>query len=497
MNVNSRNGFISEFTRRRNPLRQGRKGFTIIEVLLAMGLFALVAGGGVSAAVGAFSVNRLGEEESYAGYLASEGIEATRAISARDYFNLVNGSRGLDFSTNRWEFSGSSNTFGKFTRTITVSNVYRDASKNIVALGGTLDLFTKRVESKVTWNFSPSRANAASFKTYLTYWQAPLCIWDSAVQVGGADLAGTGDAQDIRVVGSRAYVVTMKNGSAGEFFILSLTNPIAPSKTGEFEVGDHANAVAISGNYAYLATSKSGAELIVVNISNPSSPTQAAVVDIPEVTQANDIAVSGNFAYVVTQSSTDGREFYIYDVSNPVSPSLRGSFEIGNHVYGISVSGLRAYLANARADKELIVLDVSNPASPAELGSYDIPSAGANGQSVFYGGGVVHLTTRDNVGSIPEYYLLDASDPTHINLIGSLDISNRTNGVEAGVGFSILATEKTGQELTIVNLSSPSSPQRVFTLNLGGRALGVALNGCYAYFVSAADNQEVKVVTPE
>ncbi|OGC64212.1 hypothetical protein A3J33_01625 [candidate division WWE3 bacterium RIFCSPLOWO2_02_FULL_53_10] len=477
---------------------RSKRAFTIVEVILAMGLFVLVVGGGVGAAVRAFSLNRLGEEESYAHFLANEGLEAARAVSSRDYFNLVNGSHGLTTAGSQWNFSGSSNTFGKFTRTIIISNVYRDAEKNIIASGGTLDLYTKRAESRVTWNFSPGRSESASFKTYLTaYSQFSICIWDSAVQVGGADLPGGGDAQDIDVLDDYAYVTAMKNGSAGEFFILSIADPINPQPLGEFEVGDHAFSVEISGNYAYLATAKSGSELIVVNVSDPSFPTLTRVVDVPNVTQANDISISGNYAYIVTQSSTSGPEVYVYDISSPSSPSLAGSFEVGNHVYGIYVTGGRAYLANARSDKELIVLDVSNPASPVELGSFNIPSVGANGQSVFYGGGVVHLTTRNNTGSPAEYYLFEASDPSDIQLLGSLDTSGRTNGVESAPGFAILATEKADQELMIVSTADPGSLQIDFSLDLGGSALGVALKDCFGYFTSADDNQEIKVVAPE
>ena len=472
--------------------------FAIVEVILAMGLFAIVVGGGVGVAVKAFSVNRLGEEESYAHFLMNGGIEAARAIAARDFFNLVNGSHGLDSSTGRWEFSGSSNTFGKFTRTIVVSNVRRDAQKNIVASGGTLDLYTKRVESSVNWNFSAGRSNSVSSKTYFTaYSQFSICVWDSAVQVGGANLTGSGDAQDIDVVGSKGYVVTSRNGSSGEFFTLSLTNPLNPTVLGEYEVGDHTNGVEVLGNFAYLATSLSGREFIVVDVGDPASPATAALVDIPDVTQANDVAVSGNYAYLVTQSSSSGKEFYIYDISTPSSPVLKSSFEIGNHVYGVYVFGERAYLANARSDKELMVLDVSNPVSPVELGGFDIPSVGANGQSVFYGGGIVYLTTRNNSGSAAEYYLLEASDPTDISLLGSLDIGARANGVEAAVGFSLTATEKTDEELMIISTSNPNSPAKVFSLDLGGIANGVALDKCYAYFAAGDDNEEVKVVSPE
>src|SRR3989304_1284081 len=134
--------------------------FAIVEVIVAMGLFAIVVSGGVGAAVKAFSVNRLGEEESYAHFLASEGIEAARAIAARNYYDIANGSYGLDDSTGQWEFSGSSNNFGsKFTRTVVVSDVLRDIDGDIVESGGSVDLFTKRIAVEVGWNFSPARHN--------------------------------------------------------------------------------------------------------------------------------------------------------------------------------------------------------------------------------------------------------------------------------------------------------------------------------------------------
>ncbi|GMR19181.1 MAG: hypothetical protein BMS9Abin34_311 [Patescibacteria group bacterium] len=473
------------------------RGLTIVEILLAMGLFALVVGGAVGAVVQAFSANRLGEEESYAGLLASEGVEAARAIAARDYSNLANGSHGVSSSGGEWVFSGTSDSFGKFTRTITVSNVYRDGGGDIIASGGTLDLLTKRVKSEVTWNFSPNRNNRSSATMYFTRWTESLCTWGSASQVGELDLPGDGDAKDIDVSNDRAYVTTKRNGSSGEFFILSLSNPAVPSILGEFEVGDHTNAVSVWGNYAFLATSKSGEELIVVDVSNPSAPTQVATRDIPNgVSQANDVFAEGGFVYLVTQSSSTGGELYIYDISDPQNPQLRGNFEVGTHAYGVYVSQSRAYVANANVNKELIVVDVSDPNSPGEIGSYDVPLAGANGQSVFYSGGVVHLTTRNNGGGVSEYYLLEASDPANIALIGSLDVGERTNGVEVGVGFSLLATEKDDEELMITDTSDPSNPTKVFSLDLDGDALGVALEGCSAFFATSENGGEIKVVQP-
>lgn len=477
-----------------------RSSFSILEIVLAMGLFAIIVGGAVSVVTRAFSSIRLGEEETKATFLAVEGIEAVRVIQERDFWALVPGAYGLSDASGYWEFSGVQDELGKYTREVVVSDVYRDGSGNIVESGGMLDLYTKQVKAIVTWNFSPTRQNTVSLPTYFTYWEAPLCYWDSGSVVAALNLPGDGDGTAVSVVGNRAYVTTMRNSpSSGEFFIIDVSNPVSPLILGWLSVRDHVQDLSVSGNYAYLATAKSGKELIVVDVSNPVFPTEASFFDIPGATQANDVSVEGNYAYIVTQSVTDGPELRIFDISNPLSPTLVGGFEVGTHVYGVKANNQRVYLATSNVNKELIVVDVSNPQSPVELGSYDAPLAGANGQAVdVIRAGVAYLVTRANGGGIPEFYLLAVADPSQISLIGSYDVSGRVNGVGAGVGFALLATDKDNEEFTIIDLSDPRNPVKAFSADLNGVAGGVALpeEECVAYFVTADDNAEFQVVQP-
>jgi len=465
-----------------------------------MGLFTIIAGGAAGVVIQAFSSIRLGEEETKATFLASEGLEAVRAIQERDFWDLVAGTHDLDNSTGKWELSGTQNTFGKYTRKIVISNIYRDGNGNIVTSGGILDLYTKRVEAVVTWDFTPTRHNTVRLPTYFTYWESALCVWDSGQVVATLDLPGTGDGTAVSVIGNYAYVTTMRNAvTSGEFFILDITNPFSPAVLGKLRVGDHVNDLAVSGNYAFLATSKAGEELVVVNIRNPSSPAKVSSFDIAGTGQANDVFVEGSYAYVVTQEVTDGPELYVFNISNPASPLLVGGLDIGNHIYGITVKDQRAYLANARSDKELIIIDVSNPQAPQELGAYDIPSAGAPGQAVdVIRAGIAYLVTRDNVGAIPEFHLLAVADPSNISLIGSYDVSDRANNVAAGVGFALLATQKGDEEFMILDLSNPSNPTKAFSANLNGDAGGVALleDKCIAFYVTADDGAEFQVVQP-
>lgn len=153
-----------------------RRGFSVLEIMLAVGIFAIFASGAVIAVLQGIEMNRLGQEETIAVEYATEGIEAVRSIRNRGFALLENtAGSGVDRVSGVWTFSGSENMFeGKYSRAIVVSDVSRDGSGNIVESGGVPDADTKRVIVTTSWSASSSRQNSVVLTTYLTNWEAPL-----------------------------------------------------------------------------------------------------------------------------------------------------------------------------------------------------------------------------------------------------------------------------------------------------------------------------------
>ncbi|HSW87943.1 MAG TPA: hypothetical protein VLG12_02150 [Candidatus Saccharimonadales bacterium] len=149
------------------------KGFSVLEVILAVALFAIFSIGMVSVVLQGFDANRLGSEETIANQYASEGIEAVRSIKNQGFSNVVNsaGTGVVRNGSNVWAFSGTNNTFGKYTRVITITDTQRDSIGNVVASGGTVDPNTKTVTATVSWNVSPTRNNSVVLKSYMTAWK--------------------------------------------------------------------------------------------------------------------------------------------------------------------------------------------------------------------------------------------------------------------------------------------------------------------------------------
>ncbi|MEK7550040.1 MAG: prepilin-type N-terminal cleavage/methylation domain-containing protein, partial [Patescibacteria group bacterium] len=89
------------------------RGFSLIELLFAGALLSVFSFGVVQILAYSLEADRLGQEQSFATQYATEGIEATRSIRARDFDAIVVASEsGLAVSEGEWTFSDSNNTDG-------------------------------------------------------------------------------------------------------------------------------------------------------------------------------------------------------------------------------------------------------------------------------------------------------------------------------------------------------------------------------------------------
>src|SRR5690349_13169200 len=130
------------------------EGYSIIEIILAIAIFVIISSSAVVAILGALTTIRLTQEQGQATYLANEGMEAIKSIRDQQWASLIPGNTyGLSKTSGVWSFSGTSDTNGKYTRSLAVSAVNRSGGA-IVTSGGTVDFDTKKVTCTVSWNAS-------------------------------------------------------------------------------------------------------------------------------------------------------------------------------------------------------------------------------------------------------------------------------------------------------------------------------------------------------
>ncbi|MBT4349471.1 type II secretion system protein [bacterium] len=158
-------------------------GFSLIELIVAIAIFAILASGVLYVVTSSYTnFYGVGDKQSIAEF-AQEGLEAVRSIRENSWQYMednVGSNLGIAKDANEiWEFSGSENTLGDLTRVITLSVVSRDTDGNITEGAGAEDPLTK----KVTVTVSGSGISDYVLNSYLTSWSNR--VWEQTDWSGG------------------------------------------------------------------------------------------------------------------------------------------------------------------------------------------------------------------------------------------------------------------------------------------------------------------------
>ena len=104
----------------KDSLRFKKNGQSVVEIILAVAVFSIIASGVVVLGVGTLQGYLRTQDESRAIEIVQEGMDAVRSIRDRNWSSLSVGSHGLSDTGGLWVFSGVSEIVGKYTRTVTV-----------------------------------------------------------------------------------------------------------------------------------------------------------------------------------------------------------------------------------------------------------------------------------------------------------------------------------------------------------------------------------------
>lgn len=440
-------------------------GFGIIEVLVAMAIFIVIAVGAVSVVGQTFTIARLGDNETDATLWTQEATEASRSIKNQLWANMVDGTHGLATGSGTWAFSGTSNTKGIYTRNVAVSDVYRDISGNIQLSGcaNMLDLNAKHATSSATWNSSPTRANSVSLETYFTFWKKTVHgNWALPVQESSLDLAGNQAGLKIKTQLHYAYLV--RGAGTPNFAIVDISS-ITPVLTGSLSLGGGVTNVFVLGRYVYVSV---GNTLQIVDACTPSTPSVVGTFTAAGVGIINSLYVSGNTAYLVRASGGGGNEFVTVNVTTPTAPTLLGSLSLSATANDVAVLGNFAYVASTGNANELQVVNVTTPSTPTLAGTLNLAGNNDATSIAAFGTTVVLGRIGGNVDTI------DVSTPATPVLLGTYAAGSDINNISLGNAnlYAFVAVAGATNQLRIVDISTLSTPtllgQATYSSNING-----------------------------
>jgi Tfp pilus assembly protein PilV len=194
-------------------------GQSILEVIIAMAIFGLIAAAMISLVTGSFNGLQQGGEQTEASALAGEGVDAVKALYDEAWNQLTYTTSSVSISGGKWIFDGenTTETIGQFTRTISFDAVCRDGTDAITTCpGGYTDEHSKEVTATVTWDTRAGVSNTVERIGYITNWDSR--DWTQTDWVGGSGQSTWSDTTKYfsRDANNYAYVA-----SAGEVSIIS------------------------------------------------------------------------------------------------------------------------------------------------------------------------------------------------------------------------------------------------------------------------------------
>jgi type II secretory pathway pseudopilin PulG len=398
-----------------------KNGFLILEILLVMGLLAIILPALLTGLYTARSGKAQQDQRVKAVSVLKEAQEAVKNVRNQDWATFaVNGTFHPLVNSGNWTLVSGATTVGDFTESVVVSDTNRDTNGNIVTSGGTVDPSTKKVVITVTWavpysssmssilyltrhsnvgyeetiqaQFNASSATRTDVKVQASSSQPTPTPDDGEIvlsQTGGfgdwcnpagpvkefALAGGSGNVVPFAVSanqGSGNIISTVAEGANNSGIPLeglSITDPAYPTPPAVTQSGTfNTSQIKTYGiynevNYGYLATQKSGTNRqgVIINLSNY---TQNASLDIGTSTNGQSIFVANNYAYL----TTDNNKLYIFDISNKTlsshSPVSGGVVSLAGLGVKVVVIGTKAYVATSSTSTQLQIIDVSNPGSP-------------------------------------------------------------------------------------------------------------------------------------
>ncbi len=211
--------------------------------------------------------------------------------------------------------------------------------------------------------------------------------------VTSRDLPANDDASDITAYQNYLYII---QGSS--FFTFSYSDPANPQQTDVLNLGGAVlNAVSVLGGKAFVSSNIDSKEFIVLDVIDPTNAREIAFYDLPGNRQAIDVYAFGFYAYVATSNSGSEPEFYMFNITNPFSPQLTATFEIGENLYTVSALSNFAFLGSGRVGKDILVLDITNPSNIFVETGYEVKGTATD---IFPTPEAIYLATNSNDGEL-------------------------------------------------------------------------------------------------
>jgi len=239
-------------------------------------------------------------------------------------------------------------------------------------------------------------------------------------------------------------------------WVYDLSTPASPTLLGQAPLDYGGHTVLVSGGLAYVVSLDNDiAQIDILDISGPGDPMpvgQASWSSLSWAWSFTGLSIQGTILYMVDEYGVA----YSLDVTNPSTPTLLSSLEIGQPSTDIAVTSSRAFLP-IDYDPGLMVVDVGDPSNLSTI------------ETLEFGKPLYGVTVDFNRAYVYAHYdmvdILDVTDPESPVKIGRVDTGDGVWGFDAHGDYLYVSNDLS--MIRVYDVSTPSTPILTDQLGVG------------------------------
>ncbi|MFI4894048.1 MAG: GC-type dockerin domain-anchored protein [Phycisphaerales bacterium JB058] len=229
-------------------------------------------------------------------------------------------------------------------------------------------------------------------------------------------------------------------------FALDCSDPATPNVLAQYNFGRYVHDICVEGDTLFVTDVDT--QLYIFDISDLSDGMElVGEVALDLNSRAYHMAVSDGLLYVASSVG-----FGCYDVSNPSSPVMLGSYSSGGRPGGLVYADSYVYLVTGDAVE---VVDVSVPSQPQQI---SILSDEIRPLDADIDGGLLSVVDAEM-----EVITYDISNPNDVRRLGSHRLTTNTLGVELVEGVCYIASDR---QIAAVRVGRQRSDSFVSSFNI-------------------------------
>ncbi|MBP6976111.1 hypothetical protein KBB42_00745 [Candidatus Dojkabacteria bacterium] len=508
------------------------KGFSLAELVLAIGIFATISSLLVLIVVDSTRTLENTNTRSKATNLTQEIYNALIILKSQAWYNVARhtneGPKHILYDSGTYQILDGETVQDSLSYYFTVDSVFRDINRDIVLTGGILDPHSRLLSIHISWSDKIGKTHEINPKMYINDWNTNSIVWTTksdfdkgsftdtmsqsitdgevrllsmkyadwcnpSLSMSAYDLPQQGIAKTISTSGDKIYMGTGGNASGISFMDATVVGEPPVVTPGALFDGYKTNDVfGLNGN-ALIATDSNSEEVVIIDL-NTTPYTRVGYFDSAGPQDATSVYAINDIGFVAHANNLT-----LFDLSSKTGsrPQIRTT----------SVGTSNSIVTDMYVDENYVYLTVTNNQyefliyqySPTLqlIGQGDIGTPSPTALFISEDTSRAYIGTGTNTGK--EFFVLDTSvKNTTYPVIVSYELGLLSVKSVIAVDNRAIVGGYGGQEYVVLDITNEAVPVQCGGLEIstGINAMALARQdpNVYTYILTGDANLELKII---